>query len=75
MSARLLVKMSYFPKNNQPKKCFKKTDNFTKEPIDCSEYLDLYYNFITENPLKFSGDFIREIGNCGISGCDLPSDR
>ena len=75
MSARLLVKMSYVPKNERPKNCFKTTENFTKEHMNCSEYLDLYYNFIKQNPLKFSSDFIREIGNCGISNCDLPSDR
>ncbi len=75
MSSKSFNRMSYIPKNNQYSGCFKIMDSKGTKPISCGDYLKLYYNFITNNPLKFSGDFIREVGNCGISDCDLPSDR
>ena len=61
--------------NNTYERCFIIKDNSSKKPITCGEYLKLYYNFISENPLKFSGDFIDKVGNCNITDCDLPSDR
>ena len=75
MSGIFQKKMSYQNDSRENYRCFKIIDNLTKKPITCGEYLNLYYNFIAENPLKFSGDFIEKVGQCNIMNCDLPSDR
>ena len=75
MSGIFQKKMSYQSDPRGNNRCFKIIDSLTKKPITCGEYLNLYYNFISENPLKFSGDFVEKVGHCNVMNCDLPSDR
>jgi len=55
-------------------KCSKFVNKSTNK-MSCYEYVQEYYLFIEQNPTKFRGDFIKYIGNCNVSNCELPSER
>lgn len=69
--------MSHISKGaDESNSCFEKVNNAsTTYPMNCGEYIQVYYRFINDNPTKYTGDFVKEIGNCGIIGCQLPSER